>query len=188
MTDYNSMTKKELIGLAGAKQIVGRHSMSKDQLAAALQLAEVVELKAQEDVVIPANLIKQAKRKNKSFAPRDESGKVIRRGKNLSGNSPYRRKHYYLSPKFANEKSFPEGYMDSLAAAPCQVRLILKTMRQFKITSPSRALIGQDIVQKGLDNKVLETKSDPANLFAYYARTLELLGVTVGENEEGDEE
>ena len=161
MTNLAEMTKKQLLDLAKEHDITGRHDMSKDDLVEAL--AEYVDEEEDEDfdaveIADAATLVELKKRKPSRNA-RDGSGRVIRLGTNLSGNSPFQPKFYGLGVKRLNE--------ESVKAAPGQVQLILKYMVEH----------GVEIVAHAKALGYIKSKIPDANLFAYYARLLQALGV-----------
>jgi len=117
------------------------------------------------------------KRRKPSSHERDETGKVIRAGRNLSGNSPFRYKYYYLASFAANEAEWTAEYKIALDAAPNQVKLILRSMREAGNTSPDNAAIGKEIVDQAKANNLLVTKIESAVLFAYYRKLMEGLGL-----------
>jgi hypothetical protein len=178
MTNLTEMTKKQLLALATEHEIVGRHDMSKDELIEALE--EVVENDdlgdEPEGEFITAEQLAEIKRRKPSTKDRDESGRVVRSGRNLSGNVPYRHKFYALGDEYMELAETPKSYRDAVAAAPMQVQLILKTMRNEGIDADN-AMRGKEIVEAALAGGYLTTKIAPANLFAYYRRILEALGV-----------
>ena len=107
--------------------------------------------------------IKERKARRPSSVERGDDGKILRKGKNLSGNLPFRRKVYALT------KVAPK---EAILAAPMQVQLILKYLVETKATGT-----GGDIVAGAIERGFLRTKIDPPVLFAYYRRLLETLGV-----------
>lgn len=117
------------------------------------------------------------KRRKPSSNERDEFGKVIRQGRNLSGNLPFRYKYYYLAPFAANEAAWTAEYKIALDAAPNQVKLILRAMREAGINSAENAAIGKEIVDTAKANNLLVTKIESAVLFAYYRKLMEGLGL-----------
>jgi len=100
-----------------------------------------------------------------SARPRDETGRVIRRGRNLSGNRPWHFKFYYM-PSLDAER------VKKLAR---QARLIAEYMAEHHNT-PETCEIGRVIVD-GLKAEGLETPIKSAVLFAYYRRALEGVGL-----------
>lgn len=169
--NYAEMNKKDLEKLAAEREIEGRSKMNKDQLVAALSFTDA------ENGQIDADTLKELKRRRPSMNARDESGSVIRSGKNLSGNQPFRRKFYYLDPKYADLDNVSDDYAEALAASPNQVKLILKFMRETEITSSDNAQQGGTIVEDAKKARYLQTKIPSANLFAYYRKVMEALGV-----------
>lgn len=186
MIDLMSMTKKELLDLAKEHEVTGRHDMTKEELYTALSDLLFDEVADEEDKdlgeepegeFITKEQLVELKRRRQSGAERDVAGKVIRHGRNLSGNTPYRRKYYYLPAEFATLQG---EYKEAVEAAPMQVQLILKAMRELSIDEDN-AMIGGDIVGMAINKGFLKTKIAPENLFAYYRRLLEALGVRVFE-------
>lgn len=182
MTAFTTMTKSDLLAAAKVANILGRWDMTKAQLAAALDVTETqddvvetVEQPQDELVVISVSTVTHAapdaildaKRRYPSEAARDATGKVIRVGKRLSGNQPFAHKFYFLS-------AMPDA--TTLAAAPPQAQLIVKAMSRFGITCGDSAMIGEEIVDTAKRGG-MATKSGSAELFAYYRRLLEKLGV-----------
>lgn len=169
---YTDLNKKELLKLATEQNITGRHDMSKDQLIEALEAVTEPG-----ESVIDADTLKDLKRRKPSTNERDDKGMVIREGKNLSGNAPFRRKFYYLEAIYADLDKVSETYADALAAAPNQVKLILRYMREFEVTEAEVAKQGGEIVEEAKKRSYIQSKIPSANLFAYYRRVLEALGV-----------
>lgn len=169
--NYADMTKKDLEKLATDREIEGRSKMNKDQLVAALSFSDA------EHGQINADTLKELKRRRPSMNSRDETGSVIRSGKNLSGNQPFRRKFYYLDATYSDLDNVSEEYAEALAAAPNQVKLILKFMRETEITNSDTAKQGGTIVEEAKKARYLQTKIPSANLFAYYRKVMEALGV-----------
>jgi hypothetical protein len=129
------------------------------------------------------DLIKEVKRRKPSTSQRDPDNlKVIRRGRNLSGNQPFARKYYGLAPEVMDESSFTAEYQAALDAAPMQVRLILKYMRHAGIDqlNPEQ---GGPIVQGAINKRFIVTKISPPSLFAYYRRVMERLGLRLVSSE-----
>jgi hypothetical protein len=115
----------------------------------------------------------ETKRRKVSGKERDDTGKVLRKGRNLSGNQPFRRKPYWYD---LDAKDAP-GYAVAFEKAPMQVRLILKYMEDQGITTPDDAEVGGDICGGAINSGALKSKIDPAALFAYYRRVMEQLGL-----------
>jgi hypothetical protein len=107
--------------------------------------------------------IKTAKARTVSVAARGDDGKVIRAGKNLSGNRPFTVKLYAM---------VDEPTQLAVLAAPLQVQLMVKHM--IKDRTPRT---GKQIIEDMIAANELRTKIDPPVLFAYYRRLLEKLGV-----------
>lgn len=181
MTNLNELNKKELLAKAGELSITGRHDMNRSQLIEAISMvtkAEAVVAGATQAEVIEAReALVELKRRRPSANERDDEGRVLRRGKNLSMNVPFRRKFYFLDPAYADEKNWSDGYRQAVEAAPNQVKLILKFMRTYHITDVDTSEQGVTIVSLAIEAGMISTKIPPANLFAYYRRILEALGV-----------
>ena len=120
-----------------------------------------------------ADVVKDVKRRKPSTKDRDEHGKVVRQGKNLSGNMPFRRKLYFFD---LEQKAKPD-YEKAFNAAPMQVRLIMKYMEEEGISTVDDAQIGAEIAGGAINSGKLNSKIDPAALFAYYRRVMETLGL-----------
>lgn len=121
-----------------------------------------------------AEVVKEVKRRKPSTAERDDTGKVVRKGKNLSGNQPFREKLYYLD---LDQYDSQEGQR-AVEAAPGQVRLLLKFMAKEGYTTPDDAQRGGHICGEAINSGFLQSKIDPPALFAYYRRVMERLGLT----------
>lgn len=183
MTNISEMSKRELLNKAKTLNISGRHEMTVDELRG--RLAHELALSGKGGV--NADAVKAVKTRRPSSRQRDDEGKVIREGKNLSGNTPFQPKYYYLDKRYASEDKWPAAYREAEAAAPMQVRLILKHMRMARLTVENAAQTGGEIVSGATAKKVLKTKIPPENLFAYYRRVLETLGVIHAEGFDGEE-
>jgi hypothetical protein len=120
--------------------------------------------------------VKNIVRRYPSLKPRDANGKIVRAGRNLSGNQPFAYKYYYLNPSLKDETQWTDGYREAFAAAPNQVKLILKAMARF-YTSDRTPALGAQIVNKAKESGMLVSTIDSDRLFAYYRRALETLGV-----------
>lgn len=128
--------------------------------------------RAGEDVDL-ATVVKEVKKRKVSSAERDEEGKVLRTGKNLSGNQPFRGKNYY----YDLEVKATVDYDKAFNAAPNQVRLIMRHMEEAGITTPEDAMRGGEIAGEAINSGKLISKIEPAALFAYYRRVMETLGL-----------
>lgn len=122
-----------------------------------------------------ATIVKETKKRKVSAAERDEEGKVKRVGVNLSGNQPFRGKNYY----YDLEAKSTVDYDKAFNSAPMQVRLIMKHMEDEGITTPDDAMRGGEIAGGAINSGKLQSKIDPAALFAYYRRVMERLGLTL---------
>lgn len=158
-------TLKELKTTAAELKIEGRSKMNQAELAAAIAEAQA---SADPVMAVPVESVKTIKRKV-STNRRDETGAVIRKGRNLSGNTPWKAKHYYYDASLTDPAA--------LEAAPNQVKLILKYMQSAEITESSSALRGFHIVEGAKRAGVLSSRIPSANLFAYYRRLMEALGL-----------
>lgn len=140
-----------------------------------------------ESDAVQANLmtiVKEVKRRKPSARERGEDGKVLRKGRNLSGNQPFQGKNYYYDLDFASGAEYDKAFQ----AAPMQVRLILKYMKETGITTPSDALRGGEIAGGAINTGYLQSKIEPAALFAYYRRVMERLGLRLASSEGLEEE
>lgn len=129
-------------------------------------------------------IVKEVKRRKLSARERGEDGKVLRKGRNLSGNQPFQGKNYYYDLDFASGAKYDKAFQ----AAPMQVRLILKYMKETGITTPSDALRGGEIAGGAINTGYLQSKIEPAALFAYYRRVMERLGLRLASSEGLEEE
>lgn len=170
-----ALTKKDLLAHAKQLNIKGRHEMTLEDLQFAINAEIAVQGGVTPDY--SADSVKAAKRRHPSLNRRDEEGRVIRAGSNLSGNLPFARKFYYLDPAVAVEKEWTDEYRTAVEAAPAQVRLLLKFMRDHRITSVETSELGGDIAGLAIKKGVVKSKIDPAHLFAYYRRVMERLGL-----------
>lgn len=133
---------------------------AKAAIVAAASVAAATELATIERT---PDEVKAAKARRTSPRERDDNGVIVRKGKNLSGNVPFREKLYTLVGVPSQE---------ALRAAPGQVEAIIKYMAESKCKAR-----GGEIVQGAIDAGHLKTKIDPPVLFAYYRRLLETMGV-----------
>lgn len=137
--------------------------------------------------------LKEIVRRYPSLGVRDKTtGKIIRAGKNLSGNAPFKYKFYALRADLLDHGSWSKDYREAREAAPKQVKDILLYMEQADVTTTGRASLGREIVEAAVTGGFLTTRIEPKVLFAYYARALQALGVVhvTGEDLEslGEEE
>jgi hypothetical protein len=116
-----------------------------------------------EKIEISAETVVELKTRKLSINERNEDNKVIRKGKNLSGNQPFRKKIYAIT------SICPDT---ALIAAPNQVQLIVRFMRDTKIEGT-----GGEIIEAAIAAGMLRTKIDPPVLFAYYRKLMENLGL-----------
>lgn len=135
-------------------------------LDAAAEQKDTTDLKA---------IVKDAKKRKISPRERDEAGKVLRKGRNLSGNQPFQAKYYYYDLDFAKGAEYELAFQ----AAPGQVRLLLKYMKDEGITTPDDAERGGMICGAAINKGYLQSKIDPPALFAYYRRVMERLGLVL---------
>lgn len=143
-------TKTELLTTAKTLNIAGRHDMDKAALEVAIQ-TEVDRLTA--IAVAEVNTPK-----THTSAPRR-----VRTGN--SGNLPYQPKQYALSEM-------------NLEGACKQIRGIFAFMQRHALLEINgRSLSGPAIANGAVEEGYLATKSDPAVIFAYYAREMERRGM-----------
>ena len=126
-------------------------------------------------VDVDVKKIKDVVRRYPSMRARDESGRVVRTGKNLSGNVPFKRKYYFINSALAN-KDWTADYTAAFNAAPKQVQGIISAMFQH-YCGPKNIGTGTQIVNKAKEHDFVVSKIDSDKLFAYYRRALETLGV-----------
>lgn len=181
-------TKTELLAKAKLYNITGRHEMTKDQLESAVGVYEM-QVKA-ETPTIDKTAIKNVVRRYPSLRARDAEGKIIRHGNNLSGNQPFKHKFYYLNKSVGNPALWTDGYKEAFNAAPKQVRGLLEYLASAKIFSPRESMIGSDIAGYAKALKFVTSKIEDDQLFAYYRRALEVLGIihAVGKSDDEDAE
>lgn len=199
--DVNDLTKDQLLERAKAMGVKGRHDMTKDELWQAVFGEPLVsedddeedEDDDNEDLgdepvgeFITKDQLVSIKRRKPSTARRDAAGKVVRSGVNLSGNLPFKHKYYALKEEFADLEAAPAAYREAIAAAPQQVQLLLKFMRAEGYVEGQGAGIGGEIAGLAISKGYLKTKIAPANLFAYYRRVMEALGLVEVTEFEGD--
>ena len=94
--------------------------------------------------------------------------KKASRKPNKSGNTPWRRKFYFVPSTVTEHEEFSK--------APNQVQLMLKAAIAAGLTSAETAAQGATIAQTAIDQG-MATKIDPAVLFAYYRKKMEVLGL-----------
>jgi hypothetical protein len=140
-------------------------TLSEDEATALLD-------RAGENVAL-ADLVKEVKKRKPSTAERGEDNKVVRTGRNLSGNQPFKAKLYY----YDLEVKSTSDYVKAFNAAPNQVRLMMAYMEEEGITTPDDAMRGGEIAGGAINSGKLASKIDPAALFAYYRRVMETLGL-----------
>ena len=181
------MTKKELLAVAKTYDIKGRHDMTVVQLQQAVDAFERQQTVSKEQ-------LKEVTRRYPSLRKRDETGKVVRAGKNLSGNVPFNYKYYYLNPALADESRWTPAYREAFDASPAQVKGLLRYMAAH-VTSKNNPRLGSEIAGSAIRMGYVVSKIDPDKLAAYYRRALEVLGMIYavgydpdGENEGGNEE
>lgn len=175
-----SMSKKDLLPVAKLLDIKGRDSMPATELRTmVVELLAKIETKAAElapktDDIDPAHTDAVKKtRRAPSSRERDSMGRVIRLGRNLSGNMPFKAKFYFLDKSVATG----DKWQAALAKAPMQARLIIRAMDTLNITDPGAAETGESIVNRAKSSGIVASKIGSAALYAYYARLLETLGV-----------
>src|SRR5687768_13375022 len=108
MTKRNRKAKVEVVDQVEVDEIT---EIDDDSETGVLEMVENVS--AERPLI---EVVKETKRRKKSSAERDETGKVLRKGKNLSGNQPFREKLYFLD---LDQYNSPEG-QKAVEAAPMQ--------------------------------------------------------------------
>ena len=141
-----------------------------------------------EKLAVSKEALKNVTRRYPSLLKRDEQNRVIRAGKNLSGNRPFNYKFYYVNPALADEANWTPAYREAFDAAPKQVKGILKCMAAH-FTDKNAPEIGREIVNLAKSKGFVESKIDSDKLMAYYRRALEVLGMihAIGYDPEGEE-
>ena len=143
---------------------------------------EVIELTEEEGTALLdaagenaalADIVKDVKKRKVSAAERGEDGKVLRTGKNLSGNQPFKAKLYYYDLDVKKTADYDKAFK----AAPNQVRLMMAYMEEEGITTADDAMRGGEICGGAINSGKLASKIEPAALFAYYRRVMETLGL-----------
>ena len=143
-------TKTELLAIAKTLNIAGRHDMDKVTLEVAVQ-TEIDRLTA----IAVAEVNK----------PKTHTSAKPARRIGRSSNLPYQPKQYALREIH-------------LEGACKQIRGIMAFMQAHALLEINgRSLSGPSIAQGAVDEGYLVTKSDPAVIFAYYAREMEARGM-----------
>lgn len=182
-------TKRGEINMATKKQIEDTAARLADEVIAKTKPArkprakkEVVELTEEEGTALLdaagenadlAEIVKDVKKRKVSSAERGEDGKVLRTGKNLSGNQPFKAKLYYYDLDVKKTADYEKAFK----AAPNQVRLMMSYMEEEGITTADDAMRGGEICGGAINSDKLASKIEPAALFAYYRRVMETLGL-----------
>ncbi len=173
---------------AGAMEVIVNETLAGGQDNDVIQIteeqADAILDRAAENPTDLRAVVKDVKKRKPSSRPRDEVGKVVRKGRNLSGNQPFARKYYYYDLDVKKK----DGYEVAFQALPGQVRLLLKYMEAQGITTPDDAIIGADICGGAINSGSLQSKIDPAALFAYYRRVMETVGLRLAMSEGADGE
>lgn len=177
------MSKK--IVAAAAETVAAEVSAKPARKPRAAKTAPVVLSDAEADALLDraseevdlATIVKETKKRKPSSAERGEDNKVLRTGKNLSGNQPFKAKLYYYDLEV---KSTAE-YSKAFSAAPNQVRLMMQHMEDEGITTVDDAMRGGEIAGSAINKGKLASKIDPAALFAYYRRVMETLGLRLAQ-------
>lgn len=100
---------------------------------------------------------------------------------NAAGNQPWKRKLYYI------DTAMVKVHADALIKAPRQVREIIDAMVKSEYTDADNTRDGTSIVDRAKELG-LQSKIASANLFAYYRKKMENLGlVFAGYATESDE-
>lgn len=156
--DLQNQTKKELIKYAKQFGITGAYDMNKKTLI------EVIELCIKEKEEAAA---KERMESGESAHERDpKTGLVIRKGKNLSGNIPWKCKYYMVD-------TTKERDLSKLAP---QARNIIEFMIDAEVTDVENCAIGEHIVDGMKESGYITTPIPSANLFAYYRSKMEKFG------------
>jgi len=182
-------TKRGEINMATKKQIEQTAARMAEEVIAKTKPArkprakkEVVELTEEEGTALLdaagenaalADIVKDVKKRKVSSAERGEDGKVLRTGKNLSGNQPFKAKLYYYDLDVKKTADYEKAFK----AAPNQVRLMMSYMEEEGITTADDAMRGGEICGGAINSGKLASKIEPAALFAYYRRVMETLGL-----------
>lgn len=182
-------TKRGEIIMATKKQIEQTAARMAEEVIAKTKPArkprakkEVVELTEEEGTALLdaagenadlAEIVKDVKKRKVSSAERGEDGKVLRTGKNLSGNQPFKAKLYYYDLDVKKTADYEKAFK----AAPNQVRLMMSYMEEEGITTADDAMRGGEICGGAINSGKLASKIEPAALFAYYRRVMETLGL-----------
>lgn len=182
-------TKRGEINMATKKQIEQTAERLAEEVIAKTKPArkprakkEVVELTEEEGTALLdaagenaalADVVKEVKKRKVSSAERGEDGKVLRTGKNLSGNQPFKAKLYYYDLDVKKTADYEKAFK----AAPNQVRLMMAYMEEEGITTADDAMRGGEICGGAINSGKLASKIEPAALFAYYRRVMETLGL-----------
>ncbi len=163
------MTRNDLLVRAAALALSFNKSATKAEIESAISVREM-EIAANAPSTIDADTLKTIKRKKPSTHVRGDDGKIVRKGYNLSGNTPYRAKLYFIDPIVYAQT------VDARSAAPNQVKIIMKTMVEHGFTSVDKAVRGVTVVDTAKADG-MATKIDSDRLFAYYRRLMENLGL-----------
>lgn len=172
ITWFPAPDMSEMLAAAGVKP-ARKPRAKKVETLTEDQATEILD-RAGEEVDL-ATVVKETKKRRQSAAERGDDGKVVRTGRNLSGNQPFRAKLYYYD---LDAKSTPD-YAKAFNAAPNQVRLMMSYMEDEGITTADDAMRGGEICGGAINSGKLASKIEPAALFAYYRRVMETLGLTL---------
>lgn len=190
MINFNGFTKVEILKVAKSYGVVGAHDKNKQTLieictAHAQMIEDATKVYCKEN-------LKKVVQRNPSLGARGLDGRIIRAGKNLSGNVPFKRKFYMLDASVSNESTWTEQYKIAFNAAPKQVRHILKYMANAGLTSKDQSNTGPSIAEDAKVFGELKSVIDGDKLFAYYRRAMETLGLiyvgSYADTEERDED
>ena len=174
-----NLSLDEIKALAAALDIPGRSKINKRKLAVAIAGMsgkevgdpETEDQDSADQASVPAAKPSRVAARHPSTNARGPDGKVIRAGKNLSGNAPFKPKFYFLDLQAADDAA------ELAKTAPNQVKLIMKFMAEKGIVNPEEAAQGGFIVETAKKQGFLQSNIPSENLFAYYRRVLEKLGV-----------
>ena len=153
-------TKQDMLKIAAELKIIGRHDMTKEQLDLAIHQAQ--------------SFVTVMQYEEEHTVP----VKRVRTIHHPSGNRPYECKFYYITQTSTALK------------LPKQVVDIFKAMYDAGATGLYTSMTGPQIAEYAVSRGYLVTKSDPAVIFAYYARLMEKNGMVFAGyfGEEGPQE
>lgn len=179
--EINMATKKQIEDTAArlADEVIAKTKPTRKPRAKKVEVETLTEEEGQalldragENAEL-VEIVKDVKKRKVSAAERGEDGKVLRTGKNLSGNQPFKAKLYYYDLDVKKTADYDKAFK----AAPNQVRLMMAYMEEEGITTADDAMRGGEICGGAINSGKLASKIEPAALFAYYRRVMETLGL-----------